>query len=241
MPMLPTFNNAEEAIAALETKEMVFAFRYLYQSKHPYLSQYFWQQGYYREDVEKILAGRPVFFTDRVLQRLYDYGITSLGVLLTLMGEAHPADVSRFFSWRHWIPRVLHTVYVIDCEQASALLISLITNLRNDEFFTIGSSASINDSYEPLLRLKPDIVAVNHSLGSIDGLEGIRLLKPLLPNTAFLLRSSRFAGYAYSDRMTEAYDSGVDYIEKLPSPLSIELIPALQNALSHFREREKNS
>jgi hypothetical protein len=239
--MFPSYNTAEDAIAALETKEMIFAFRYLLQNKHPYLAQYLWQHGYYREEADKILQGKTAFFDNHVFQKFYENGVSSLGVLLTLMGEAHPADVKRFFSWRQWNRQPLYTVFAIDSEIVAALLISLLTNLRNGEFFTIGSCMNIIDSYEPLLRLKPDIVVVNHSLALIDGLKGIQLLKPLLPDTAFMLRSGRFTHSTAADEMMKAFELGVDYIDSMPGPLPSEFIPALRKTLNYFRERAYSS
>ena len=235
--MFPSFKTADEAIAALKTEDMIFGFRYLMQQNHPYIYRYLWDNGYYREEAEAILQTKKYSFDNRVFKKLQSYGIDNLFALLSLLGEANPADARKFLLWREFLPKPLHTVYVIDSEIGATVLLTVIVNFRESEFFMVGQSNSIEESYEPLLRLRPDIVVIRHPMNFMSGVEATQLFKPYLPDTAFLLRATYLDLDEHLHIFEEANRAGVDHFEYSGMPLSHKFISALRTTLEKFQQR----
>ena len=96
---------------------------------------------------------------------------------------------------------------------------------RAEDFVCFSRHATAEDAIEKIPVLKPDIVLMDINLPGISGIEAVRLLKPLLPQTQFIISTV----YKDSDAIFSALMAGANgYLLKQTAPK--DLLAALREA-----------
>ncbi|HWC59900.1 MAG TPA: response regulator transcription factor [Verrucomicrobiae bacterium] len=75
---------------------------------------------------------------------------------------------------------------------------------HSDGFKCVGQHASVEQALERLANEKPSVVLMDINLPGLSGIEGVRRLKPLLPNTQFLMLTV----YEDTDHVFDALAAG---------------------------------
>jgi CheY-like chemotaxis protein len=151
-------------------------------------------------------------------------------------GGSKPKQVQDFCIWRIVQQKPLYTVFMIDDNPSTAILYNLMANRMSAEFIAVGYARGIRESYEILRRLQADIIVVDHMMPEIDGFEGIAKLKPLLPNSAFLLLSYQYGFGDDSQLIERAKAVGADMLRNYGVYLPPAYIKILRETLESFQQ-----
>lgn len=100
-----------------------------------------------------------------------------------------------------------------------------------------GYAQSGRDALEDLGEKSPDIVIVDLLMPELDGISLLREMKPVLPNTAFIMLSQ----VSSKDMIAAAYEAGVEFfIQKPVNSVEVEtVIRKVQDSLAMYRKMKK--
>ncbi len=110
--------------------------------------------------------------------------------------------------------------YLIDDDNNIRNILKIIITDRN--LGTVcGSTGDVRDALDDLPALTPDIVIVDLLMPEMDGITLVRQMRPLLPDTAFIMLSQ----VSSKDMIASAYEAGIEFfIQKPINSIEVECV-----------------
>lgn len=118
-------------------------------------------------------------------------------------------------------------IKIIIFEDKSNLRQSLKLMLESDEEMQVlGMYPNCKNADKIILECIPDVVLMDIDMNEVNGIEGVKLIKEVSPNTQIIMLTV----FEDDDKIFESIKAGADgYI--LKKSISTELVPAIKNAM----------